>query len=66
MFLHNKLPLTVLISVRFSYEAALGENQKQRARKRRAYSKICALEKLTNKYVDNDDGFRHIALVPDF
>lgn len=57
MFLRNELPLTVLRSVKFSHQAALGKNKLQRARKRRAYSYFRAYGKLTTKHVDNGKTF---------
>ena len=39
---HNELPPTVLISVKFSHEAALRDKKLQSARTRRAFSHIRA------------------------
>ena len=46
------MPLTVLMSVKFSREAALGEKKLQRARIRKVYSYIRAQGKLTIKHAD--------------
>ena len=49
MFLHNELPLTVLVSIEFSHKAVMGESKLQRVRN----EELTHIFVQSNKYLDN-------------